>query len=326
MGPHDSAYKSLFSYPYLVECLIRGFVPGEWIDRLDFKTLGTVSEAHPRDNLDIRYDDMIWRLRWRGTRRWIYVYLMLEFQSTDEPFMAVRMLDYEGGLYHQLVRSLGLRRGDLLPVVLPVVIFRGYPAWRSATEVFDLIEPAPAEVEPYQPHLKFLLLDVNAYPPVELEAMPNPVACMFRLERSPTLGTAAIDDLDDLLSDPEHAGLRRAFALWLTQVLLPSRLPGVTVPIVKKLEEVSAMIAEHAIDWTAQWRKEGEAAGIRKGEAAGIRKGEAAVLLRLLTRRYGSLDRGVEERVRSADAEQLLEWADRFVTAETLDEVFDGSP
>jgi hypothetical protein len=42
-----------------------------------------------------------------------------------------------------------------------------------------------------------LLLDVNAYPPAELLAMSNPVACIFRLERSPTLGTAAIDDLDD---------------------------------------------------------------------------------------------------------------------------------
>ena len=76
----------------------------------------------------------------------------------------------------------------------------------------------------------FLLLDVNAYPPVELEAMANPVACIFRLERSPTLGTAAIEDLDDLLAAAEHAGLRRTIALWLTQTLLPSRLPGVTVP------------------------------------------------------------------------------------------------
>ena len=72
-----------------------------------------------------------------------------------------------------------------------MVLYRGYPAWRSHTEVFDLIQPAPPEIAPYQPHLKFLLLDVNVYPPAELEAMSNPVACIFRLERSPTLGTAA---------------------------------------------------------------------------------------------------------------------------------------
>ena len=191
MGRHDSGYKALFSYPYLVECLIRGFVPGDWIGRLDFKSLETVSEAHPRDGTGIRYDDMIWRLRWRGSRLRVYVYLLLEFQSQDEHFMALRVLDYEVGLYRQIVRALGLKRGDLLPLVLPMVLYRGYPAWRSETEVFDLIQPAPPEIAPYQPHLKFLLLDVNAYPLVELEAMSNPVACIFWLERSPALGTAA---------------------------------------------------------------------------------------------------------------------------------------
>ena len=35
MGRYDSGYKLLFSYPYLVESLIRGFVPGPWIDQLD---------------------------------------------------------------------------------------------------------------------------------------------------------------------------------------------------------------------------------------------------------------------------------------------------
>ena len=162
MGQHNSGYNLLFSFPYLVECLIRGFVPGDWIDRLDFKTLQTVSEAHPRDDIGLRYDDMIWRLRWRGSPLWVYVYLMIEFQSTDHPFMAVRVLDYEGGLYRQLVRALKLKRGDLLPLVLPVVLYRGWPTWKSETEVFDLIEPAPPEIEPYQPHLKFLLIDVNA--------------------------------------------------------------------------------------------------------------------------------------------------------------------
>ena len=46
--------------------------------------------------------------------------------------------------------------------------------------------------------------------------------------------------------------------------------------------------------------------------------------MRQLRRRFGSLAQQVEERVRSADEKQLLDWADRFVTAETLDEVFNG--
>ena len=76
------------------------------------------------------------------------------------------------------------------------------------------------------------------------------------------------------------------------------------------------MIAEHAIDWTLPWREE-----VRQ---EGRQEGEATLLLRLFRRKFGSLDPVIEERVHSADAARLLEWGDRFVTANTLDEVFDG--
>ena len=120
---------------------------------------------------------------------------------------------------------------------------------------------------------------------------------------------------------PGHAELRRTVALWLTETLLPSRLPAVTVPKVKKLEEVNPMIAQHAMDWTLPWPEE-----VRKeGEAAGVRKGEAALLLRLLRHKFGHVDTATKERVHGAGAEELLEWGDRVLTANTLDEVFDGS-
>ena len=319
MGQHDSSYKLLFSYPYLVECLIRGFVPGDWIEKLDFESLEPVSEAHPRDNLGVRYDDVIWRLRWRGSDEWVYVYLLLELQSKDEPFMAVRVFDYDAGLYRQIVRALKLKRGDKLPIVLPVVLYRGRPAWTSKQEVFDLIAPAPPEVEPYLPHLRYLLLDANAYPADRLEAMRNPVACILWLEGSRALTATPIGALDGILDRREQAGLRRALTLWLTQDFLPSRLPGVTVPEVKNLEEVEPMIAENAIDWTIPWKEEGRKEGRREGR----QEGEAELLLRLLARKYGALSPSIEERVRKADADRLLEWGERFVTAASLDEIFD---
>ncbi len=48
--------------------------------------------------------------------------------------------------------------------------------------------------------------------------MRNPVACLLWLEGSPVLETRPIDELDKLLSKPEDAGLRRAFALWVTTI------------------------------------------------------------------------------------------------------------
>ncbi len=74
------------------------------------------------------------------------------------------------------------------------------------------------------------------------------------------------------------------------------------------------MIAENAIDWSTQWREEGR----RKGR----REGEAALLLRLLSRLYGPPAPAIEERVRRAKADQLLEWGERMLTADSLDEIF----
>ena len=66
--------------------------------------------------------------------------------------------------------------------------------------------------------------------------------------------------------------------------------------------------------------------GIEQGIETGVQRGEARVLLALLKIRFGDLPDSVRRRVESADAESLLYWSTRVLTAQTLDEVFgDGS-
>ena len=92
---HDHAYKLLFSHPQLVADLLRGFVREDWVQQLDLSSLEPVSGHYVSDDLREREDDCIWRVRWGQT--WLYVYLLLEFQSGIDPFMAVRIMTYLGG-------------------------------------------------------------------------------------------------------------------------------------------------------------------------------------------------------------------------------------
>jgi len=87
-SPHPTVL--LFSHSQMVADLIRGFVHEDWVADLDFATLERVSEKSASADLRTREDDMIWRLRWG--ERWLYVYLLLEFQSRVERLMAVRLL------------------------------------------------------------------------------------------------------------------------------------------------------------------------------------------------------------------------------------------
>jgi hypothetical protein len=61
--------------------------------------------------------------------------------------------------------------------------------------------------------------------------------------------------------------------------------------------------------------------GIQKGMRQGMQQGEAALLIRQLRRKFGELSEDKVQMIEATDTEQLLEWADRVLTAESLDEV-----
>ena len=82
MVEHDAGKKSLFGNKRLMADLLRGFVPGQWVGQLDLDTLDRVSGSFISQRFDKRENDMIWRVRFRGS--WLYVYLLIEFQSQEE--------------------------------------------------------------------------------------------------------------------------------------------------------------------------------------------------------------------------------------------------
>jgi hypothetical protein len=59
-----------------------------------------------------------------------------------------------------------------------------------------------------------------------------------------------------------------------------------------------------------------------EGRVEGRAEGGAAILLRLLTERFGALPADVSDRVRTASVEQLNLWAGAFLGAKTLEDVF----
>ncbi len=314
MTDHDHGYKLLFSHPVMVADLIRGFVHEQWVEQVDFTTLERINQSFVTDNLLDREDDIIWRVRWRDG--WLYVYLLLEFQSTNDRFMAVRMLTYLGLLYQELIRGRQLTHNKRLPPVLPLVLYNGDQPWRAPTGVGELIESVPGGLDHYRPQLNYLLLDEGSLDEHKLPPVRNLAAALFRLERSrrPADLREVVAALADWLATPEQTGLRRAFTVWIKRVLLPRRVPGVAIPEVTDLEEVNAMLSEREIDWSRDWREQ--------GLAEGRKEGEAAVLRHLMERRFGPLGEAARQRIDAADAETLLHWCENILTADSVDDVF----
>jgi len=63
--------------------------------------------------------------------------------------------------------------------------------------------------------------------------------------------------------------------------------------------------------------------GIEKGRLEGKREGEANILLRQISRKFGpGVLNAYRDRIEQADTDTLLDWAERVLTADSIDEVF----
>jgi Putative transposase, YhgA-like len=279
---HDHSYKLLFSHHEMIADLLRGFVTAEWVHTVDLTTLERVHSSHVSDDLRDREDDIIWRVRWQ--EGWLYIYLLIEFQSTVYRYMAVRLMTYVGLLYEGLIRSRQLTPTGHLPPVVPIVLYNGRDRWAAAQDMAALVAETPGGLAVYRPRLPYLLIDVGRYPESELVPLQNLAAALFRLEnsRTPADVLGVLETLGTWLRHPAQESLRRAFTIWLRRVLLPARLPAVVMPEVQDLTEVQSMLAERVVEWTQQWKEEGFRQGLQQGLAA-----ERALLLRLVRRRFG---------------------------------------
>ncbi|MYH32153.1 MAG: Rpn family recombination-promoting nuclease/putative transposase [Acidobacteria bacterium] len=105
----------------MIRDLLSGFAARGWSETLDFTSLNALPASYVSQNIEQRHSDPVWRIRFRD-ERWLYVVVLLKFQSTVDQRMAVRMLTYTGLLYERLIADGALRDHDKLPPVLPIVI------------------------------------------------------------------------------------------------------------------------------------------------------------------------------------------------------------
>jgi predicted transposase/invertase (TIGR01784 family) len=315
VGQHDRSYRSLFSFPKMVEDLIRQFVPEAWVDKLDFSTLQRVNASFVSKALRGREGDLLWKLYLRDHSP-VYVYLFIEHQSRVERFMAVRLMTYIGLLYEALIKERLLTSDGRLPLVVPIVLYNGDPEWSEPQELSELVLRVDESTEAYVPRLRFRVIDEGRFPLEDLESRQSVTAQIFWLEQNPEPRALnqGIGHLASLLESPEDATLRGAVLSWIDQVLIPQKGDGQEIPAALELEEFKTMLAKRVEEWNRILREE--------GRQEGRQEGEATLLLRLLEQKFGRIDPQTQKRVQSADSERLLDWGMRVLTAEHLEDVF----
>lgn len=312
MGQHDLSYRQFFSHRRMIQDLLREIVGERWVERIDLASGELVKTSFISPKHENRESDVIWKFERLDGAEPIFVYILMEFQSRPDPSMPVRLMTYVGLFYQNLLSSQPVSKWRKLPPVIPVVVYNGAEPWNVATDLGSLVGDLDSSAEPYRPQFRYRLVDESAFSREDLDAQDNPVADLFRIEKSQDWWdvSLSVDRLRESLA-PNEAALRRAFETWLQKVILPRfKIEELEASETLTLEGIQTMLAESIDRWNNQIREEGRL------------EGEARMLLRLLRLKFGPLAPETEQRVRSTDAERLLEWSEQVLTAEKLEDIF----
>jgi len=175
---HDKWYTRIFSDPRIVEDLLKSFVHEDFIHDVDFKTLKKLSTKFIKLSDEYRHSDVIYEVKTKGQTA--YIYLFLEFQSTVDRFMPLRLGRYLFEFYEDIRE----RTGDkYLHPAFPIMIYSGDERWTAPTSFRELLHPSEIP-EKYLPEFRYFKIAVNEIPKRELVKIRNAVAAVFYVENS----------------------------------------------------------------------------------------------------------------------------------------------
>jgi len=275
---HDRSYHRLFSEPVLLEDLVRNFVLEPWVAELDFAKMERINTKFHSDGLERRDGDIIMRIPFlESPQQEIYLFLLLEFQSTVDQWMALRFGTYVHLLYEQLVKEGKLTPDGCLPPVFPLLLYNGNARWKASIDLKSLISlPGNTVLWKYQPNMRYYLVDESRYP----EGKPGSLSgLVFRLENAGN-SQEFLAALEDMIKGAKHLdSLKRAVSVWITYVLAPHKGIKLSPRDAENLDEVKNMLATRIEQWEVDIRQEGRQEGWQEGRQEGRQEGQNQMIL-----------------------------------------------
>ena len=276
---HDSAYKLLFSEPVMVRSLLQDLVAEDFVAELDLDTLERLPGEHIARSGQKRFSDIVWKVQRKGrSDAPCYIAILLEFQSTPDAFMALRLLSYAALLLEHLAKEPEVQQSGQLPPVLPIVIYNGSRPWTGATEVADLFAPMPQGLRSFNPRMRYFLLEERAVPQEALQT-GSLAAQLVRVEQMQSSQELQDSAGAALALIGSNAALLDAFNLLFANTF--KRL-GVPVSEHFDLRKEQPMLAETMERWRTEAHAEGRMEGRMEGRAEGRMENSREIARQLL--------------------------------------------
>ncbi len=306
MNIHDSGYKRLLSNRTIFRQLVETFVNEEWVHSLDFDTSEPLDKSFISEHYKETESDLIFKIQ--GHDREVYIYILIEFQSTVDKFMALRVLNYITNFYMDYIAN----NSDVkkLPAVFPIVLYNGVAPWTAPVNLSELIEQTPP-LGRFALDFEYFLIAENEFSKEQLLNIRNIVAILFLAESHYDIEVLKTE-LVNLFSSERDKEAVSLFLNWIKQLAIHGRIDPddyqsleyqyrskeeVTTMLVSALEEDRQKVFQSGLlEGKEEGRLEGKQEGLLEGKQEGLLEGEQK------GRIEGKQEGRIEEKIENAKA------------------------
>ena len=190
---YDKTYNKLFSHKRIAEDFIRGFLKEDFAKKIELvEKLNTKFVTKTYKKFE---SDLIWRAKFNDKD--IYIFLLFEFQTQNDDYISLRVLNYVTLFYLDLLKQENIELP--LPPVVPIVIHIGNDKFTTNLNFRDLINIPSKSIGKYIPNFKFFLLDLAVFDKAFLKKLAvhtrNLTSLLFEMDKF---------NYDELLKEFNH--------------------------------------------------------------------------------------------------------------------------
>lgn len=135
---HDQFVKLNLENRDIAKTFVKLHAPKYILKKCNLKTLEICPNSHIDENLKTSCSDIVYKIKTKDDRDYIYVYVLVEHQSTPDEWMPIRILGYQLEVIKTHAKTYGLKDG--IPLVVPLVLYNGevspYPYKCDVADMF----------------------------------------------------------------------------------------------------------------------------------------------------------------------------------------------
>ena len=275
--PHDMMVRAVLSDLAEARSFLQTHLPQEVSQTLRWSTLTLLESSFVDEDLRASEADFLYEVERVSKEGSLWLYVLLEHQSTTDRWMRFRLLKYCCRIWDQSFREQPEQRE--LRVIVPLVLYQGERSWSYSSEFADLFAESVRDW-PGVPRFSHGLIDQSGLQPDEVQGELKAQLMQLVLLAAYHPALAWMERVARLLGSlsslPPSGGIN--YVRIFVGYILATQEPKVAQAFHDVLQRHAPAVGDNLMTYAQELLKEGRAEGRAEGEI----KAEVRIIENLL--------------------------------------------